>query len=306
MLSPVVRLLGDVVPQTLRLRAVLPGRTRTESFEEPATRRGIFQLGPVLHLQSDLVGFFRRTRLWGGTNTLWVRPRVDRAGRVRLGGVFDLEGRPSDKMSMSDLAFHALREYARGRHAQRALAIVRQGRHVAGAAVPRVAQPPRSIRRRRRPDGVRRRPRSSRRRSRWPRRSRCAPWPRLRGGDVACGPRVMAPASVRRCSTSAATTRSAQHRTRDPHGGRIEVAQRSRQMSRGGPAIGVGVVLQRFDLRPGAAARGLDHVRRRRPAHHRSGGPRRRGAVRAVHRVRWYWRSPSLEHLPRLAAWVSA
>jgi len=45
---------------------------------------------------------------------LWVRPRVVVPDTFLLGGVFDLEGTPSDQMSMSDLAFHALREYVPG------------------------------------------------------------------------------------------------------------------------------------------------------------------------------------------------
>jgi uncharacterized protein (DUF58 family) len=45
---------------------------------------------------------------------LWVRPRVLVPGPFSHGGVFDLEGVPSEQISLSDLAFHALREYAPG------------------------------------------------------------------------------------------------------------------------------------------------------------------------------------------------
>ena len=305
MLSPVVRLLGDVVPQTLRLRAVLPGRTRTESFEEPATRRGIFQLGPVLHLQSDLVGFFRRTRLWGGTNTLWVRPRVIVPDAFALGGVFDLEGRPSDKMSMSDLAFHALREYVPGddmrnvhwrSSAKADTLLVRQyleSRSLRAAFV--VDDDPTayadaeefetavsvaaSLALRALADGFE--------------------------VDVACGPRVMAPASgealLDECCHYALGAAPGQ----GPHGGRIEVAQRSRQMSRRGPAIGVGVVLS------GSTC----DLERLLEASTTFGGDAQRITVGWTPASRApyapctgyaCWRSPSLEHLPRLAAWVSA
>ncbi len=113
--SPVVRIEGDVgAAGPLRLRTLWPGRTRIESFEHLAERRGIFELGPVLHELSDPLGQFRRTRSWGTGSTLWVRPRVLVPGVFADGGVFDLEGLPSDQISMSDLAFHALREYVPG------------------------------------------------------------------------------------------------------------------------------------------------------------------------------------------------
>ena len=112
--SPVVRLEGDVASQVLRMKSLWPGRARRESFEQPGRRRGIFTVGPVRHIQSDPLGLLRRTTSWGAPSSLWVRPRVVVPDAFVLGGVFDLEGTPSDQMSMSDLAFHALREYVPG------------------------------------------------------------------------------------------------------------------------------------------------------------------------------------------------
>ena len=116
--SPVVRIEGDLMGERsarpMRLRTLWPGRTRVESFEHTAEYRGIFHLGPVRHEQSDPLGQFRRTRSWGTASTLWVRPRVLVPGPFSHGGVFDLEGLPSDQISLSDLAFHALREYVPG------------------------------------------------------------------------------------------------------------------------------------------------------------------------------------------------
>ncbi|MBV9830994.1 MAG: DUF58 domain-containing protein, partial [Marmoricola sp.] len=113
-LTPVVRIHGDVGAMVVRLRTLWPGRPRSESFEHVAEHRGIFTLGPVEHVQSDPLGLFRRTRAWGSTATLWVRPRVLVPDSFSDGGVFDLEGLPSDQLTMSDLAFHALREYVPG------------------------------------------------------------------------------------------------------------------------------------------------------------------------------------------------
>jgi uncharacterized protein (DUF58 family) len=114
LVSPVVRVEGDLASRVLRLPTLFPGRSRTEVLEHRAQRRGVFVLGPVRHVQSDPLGLFRRTRSWGSATQLWVRPRVLVPSAFALGGVADLEGLPSDQVSMSDLAFHALREYVPG------------------------------------------------------------------------------------------------------------------------------------------------------------------------------------------------
>lgn len=114
LVAPLVRLQGEVGARELRARTLWPGRQRSETFELEALRRGVFTLGPVEHVQSDLLGLFRRTRTWGSTATLRVRPRVLVPSAFSFGGVFDLEGLPSDQLSMSDLAFHTLREYVPG------------------------------------------------------------------------------------------------------------------------------------------------------------------------------------------------
>jgi hypothetical protein len=114
LLTPMVRLEGDVSSQVMRLPTLWPWRPRTESIEHVAEARGIFTLGPLRHVQSDPLGLFQRIRPWGDSSTLWVRPRVVVPDSFSQGGAFDLEGVPSDQMSMSDLAFHALREYVPG------------------------------------------------------------------------------------------------------------------------------------------------------------------------------------------------
>jgi uncharacterized protein (DUF58 family) len=114
MSAPRVRLEGEVLPQELRLPNLWPGRERTETFEDRARRRGVFDVGPLVHLRSDPLGLFRRETRWGTPGTLWVRPRVLVPGSFLDGAVFDLEGLPSEQMSTSDLAFHALREYVPG------------------------------------------------------------------------------------------------------------------------------------------------------------------------------------------------
>jgi hypothetical protein len=112
--TPMVRLEGDLASQLMRLPTLWPWRSRTETIEHVATTRGIFTLGPLRHVQSDPLGLYRRTRPWGDSSMVWVRPRVVVPDSFSQGGAFDLEGVPSDQMSMSDLAFHALREYVPG------------------------------------------------------------------------------------------------------------------------------------------------------------------------------------------------
>ena len=84
---------------------------------------------------------------------------------------------------------------ARRRPAQRALALLGQGGHAAGAAVPRVPHHARRGGGRRRPARLRRRPRSSRPPSRWRPRWRSAPWPTASRSTSACGPRVASPSA---------------------------------------------------------------------------------------------------------------
>ena len=102
------------MPGRFRLPMLLPRRTHTAVVEDVARRRGIFTVGPVAHLRTDPLGLFRRTTRWGEPGVLWVRPRVLVPNSFVDGGVFDLEGLPSDQLSTSDLAFHALREYVPG------------------------------------------------------------------------------------------------------------------------------------------------------------------------------------------------
>ena len=80
----------------------------------PAPRRGVVPVGPVLYRRTDPVGLFSRQVRWAEAVELLVRPAtVDLAG-LPVGQIRDLEGVPSDQLSMSDLAFHALREYVPG------------------------------------------------------------------------------------------------------------------------------------------------------------------------------------------------
>lgn len=84
------------------------------AFEVPAQARGVRRLGPAGIRRTDPLGCFSRRTSWTSSAELWVRPAVAHVASLGQGWIRDLEGVPSDVISMSDLSFHALREYVRG------------------------------------------------------------------------------------------------------------------------------------------------------------------------------------------------
>ena len=80
----------------------------------PPRPRGIWTIGPITYDRSDVVGLVRRRIEVSRVAELWVRPRVVRLELLTSGASTDLEGVTSEQLTMSDLAFHALREYRPG------------------------------------------------------------------------------------------------------------------------------------------------------------------------------------------------
>ncbi|MDP2775619.1 MAG: DUF58 domain-containing protein [Nocardioides sp.] len=97
-----------------RLPVLRRGETVVERFDVPAVRRGVLQVGPAGARRTDPLGFFQRHAPWAKPVDLYVRPRMVGVESLGTGSVRDLEGTPSDQISMSDLSFHALREYVVG------------------------------------------------------------------------------------------------------------------------------------------------------------------------------------------------
>ena len=111
---PVVEVPSGTDRRWVRLPTLAARGTHVEELVVPAERRGVVTVGPVLYRRTDPVGLFSRRVRWAEAVELLVRPAtVDLAG-LPVGQIRDLEGVPSDQMSMSDLAFHALREYVPG------------------------------------------------------------------------------------------------------------------------------------------------------------------------------------------------
>ena len=90
------------------------GATHEEVMVIPTSRRGVVPVGPVRTLRGDPFGIVRRELAWTEQLELFVHPRTVPLAPVGSGLLRDLEGYTTNDVSMSDLAFHTLREYAPG------------------------------------------------------------------------------------------------------------------------------------------------------------------------------------------------
>lgn len=90
------------------------GKVHEELFVVPTERRGVIPVGPATTVQGDPLGLVRRTERWTDITELYVHPRTISLESLGSGLLRDLEGETTQEMSMSDLAFHALREYQPG------------------------------------------------------------------------------------------------------------------------------------------------------------------------------------------------
>lgn len=106
---PVGRAAGRFTLPSLR-----PGAQATEHFTVPTARRGVIPVGPVTTVRGDPFGLLHRTVRWTEQLELFVHPWLVALDPLDSGLLRDLEGRTTNDMSVSDLAFHALRQYAPG------------------------------------------------------------------------------------------------------------------------------------------------------------------------------------------------
>ncbi len=85
-----------------------------EIFVVPTQQRAVIPVGPASSVRGDPLGLLRREVAWTDPIELIVHPRIVNLDSFGAGLLRDLEGRSTDDISMSDLAFHALREYVPG------------------------------------------------------------------------------------------------------------------------------------------------------------------------------------------------
>lgn len=90
------------------------GAEHEELFAVPTKRRAVLVVGPVRSVRDDPLSLMRRQVTWAKEQELFVHPRTVRLDEAASGFLRDLEGTPSSDLSSSDIAFHALRDYAPG------------------------------------------------------------------------------------------------------------------------------------------------------------------------------------------------
>ena len=114
MLFPKVTLPVGARSVSLRLPFLAPFARHRETVQLPAMPRGVHAVGPVTYEKTDPVGLVTRRFQTGAALELLVAPRVTDLSVFAGGLTNDLDGATSQQLSMSDLAFHALREYVPG------------------------------------------------------------------------------------------------------------------------------------------------------------------------------------------------
>lgn len=90
------------------------GMGHEELFSISTERRGVIPVGPARTVRGDPFGLLRRTVVWTGVKELVVHPVTVPIEQLGAGLLRDLEGQTTNEVSVSDLAFHTLREYAPG------------------------------------------------------------------------------------------------------------------------------------------------------------------------------------------------
>lgn len=96
------------------LPALRSGQPHEELFVVPTKRRGVIPVGPATTVRGDPLGLLRRTIDWTDVIELFVHPVTVPLEPMGTGLLRDLEGQTTNDVSMSDLAFHALRDYTPG------------------------------------------------------------------------------------------------------------------------------------------------------------------------------------------------
>jgi uncharacterized protein (DUF58 family) len=85
-----------------------------EVFALPTSRRGVVPIGPATSVRGDPLGLLQRKVRWTEITELLVHPKVVMLEPFGAGMLRDLEGLTTQNVSVSDLAFHSLRDYAQG------------------------------------------------------------------------------------------------------------------------------------------------------------------------------------------------
>jgi uncharacterized protein (DUF58 family) len=112
--SMVLEVLVGGAPTPFQMENQPAGRPWTKSFDVYGPRRGILQLGPATTVRSDPLGLLEKRNSNSEISYLYIHPETIPLSPLGTGLLRDLEGRPTKDLSMTDLAFHTLRDYAPG------------------------------------------------------------------------------------------------------------------------------------------------------------------------------------------------
>lgn len=97
-----------------QIPATSKGSTMTIDIDLPTAKRGVVVVGPVRTVRGDPLGLLRREMSWSEAVELVITPDTVPIGNIGAGLLRDLEGQSTNDRSVSDVAFHSLREYVTG------------------------------------------------------------------------------------------------------------------------------------------------------------------------------------------------
>src|SRR5512146_1114952 len=114
-----LRPLGVEVPvglgrATFQFPSLAAGASHDEPFLVPTDRRAVIVIGPPSAVRADPLGLLRREAVTQTAVELFVHPKIVGLESLSPGLQRDLEGQATRDLSMSDLAFHTLRDYEAG------------------------------------------------------------------------------------------------------------------------------------------------------------------------------------------------
>jgi uncharacterized protein (DUF58 family) len=99
---------------TFQLPSLAAGASHDEHFVVPTDRRAVIEIGPPSAVRTDPLGLLRREVVTQTAARLYVHPKIIALDSLSPGLQRDLEGQATRDLSMSDLAFHTLRDYVAG------------------------------------------------------------------------------------------------------------------------------------------------------------------------------------------------
>ena len=103
---------GNIV--RLRIPLLRPEAHYSTDFELPTDARAVFSVGPANVVHTDLMRLFRVQKSFGNKLKLFIHPRTVLIPSTQLGTIRDIDGDPTETITMNDLSFHDLREYRYG------------------------------------------------------------------------------------------------------------------------------------------------------------------------------------------------